>query len=110
MALIKKIRIRSFKKQNQVETLKNISLLSKLEIEKSMKEKISKELESILLMVDQMNEVDTENVKPMSHPLSKAQNLREDLVSEDIERDEYIKNAPQSDDGYYLSPKVIDQK
>ena len=61
-------------------------------------------------MVDQMNEVDTENVKPMSHPLSKAQNLREDLVSEDIERDEYIKNAPQSDDGYYLSPKVIDQK
>ncbi len=92
------------------DTLKNISLLSKLEIEKSMKEKITKELESILLMVDQMNEVDTENVKPMSHPLSKAQNLREDLVSEDIERDEYIKNAPQSDDGYYLSPKVIDQK
>lgn len=92
------------------DTLKNISLLSKLEIEKSMKEKITKELESILLMVDQMNEVDTENVKPMSHPLSKAQNLRKDLVSEDIERDEYIKNAPQSDDGYYLSPKVIDQK
>ena len=92
------------------DTLKNISLLSKLEIEKSMKEKITKELESILLMVDQMNEVDTENVKPMSHPLSKAQNLRKDLVSEDIERDKYIKNAPQSDDGYYLSPKVIDQK
>ena len=92
------------------DTLKNISLLSKLDIEKSKKKKISKELESILLMVDQMNEVDTENVKPMSHPLSKAQNLREDLVSEDIERDEYIKNAPQSDDGYYLSPKVIDQK
>ena len=92
------------------DTLKNISLLSKLEIEKSMKEKITKELESILLMVDKMNEVDTDQGKPMSHPLSKAQNLRKDLVSEDIERDEYIKNAPQSDDGYYLSPKVIDQK
>ena len=39
-----------------------------------------------------------------------SQNLRKYLVSEDIERDEYIKNAPQSDDGYYLSPKVIDQK
>ena len=76
------------------DTLKNISLLSKLEIEKSMKEKITKELESILLMVDQMNEVDTENVEPMSHPLSKAQNLREDLVSEDIERDEYKKMLP----------------
>ena len=92
------------------DTLKNISLLSKLEIEKSMKEKVSKELESILLMVDQMNEVNTDKVEPMSHPLSEAQNLREDLISEDIERDVYIKNAPQSDDGYYLSPKVIDQE
>tara|TARA_B100000989_G_scaffold6213_1_gene4321 strand:+ start:683 stop:976 length:294 start_codon:yes stop_codon:yes gene_type:complete len=92
------------------DTLKNISLLSKLEIEKSMKEKVSKELESILLMVDQMNEVNTDKVEPMSHPLSEAQNLREDLISEDIDRDEYIKNAPQSDDGYYLSPKVINQE
>ena len=92
------------------DTLKNISLLSKLEIKKSMKEKVSKELESILLMVDQMNEVNTDKVEPMSHPLNEAQNLREDLISEDIERDEYIKNAPQSDDGYYLSPKVIDQE
>ena len=92
------------------DTLKNISLLSKLEIKKSMKEKVSKELESILLMVDQMNEVNTDKVEPMRHLLSEAQNLREDLISEDIERDEYIKNAPQSDDGYYLSPKVIDQK
>ena len=92
------------------DTLKNISLLSKLEIEKSMKEKVSKELESILLMVDQMNEVNTDKVEPMSHPLSEAQNLRDDLISEDIDRDEYIKNAPQSDDGYYLSPKVIDQE
>ena len=91
-------------------TLKNISLLSKLEIEKSMKEKVTKELESILLMVDQMNEVNTDKVEPMSHPLSEAQNLREDLISEDIDRDEYIKNAPQSDDGYYLSPKVINQE
>ena len=44
------------------DTLKNISQLSKLNIADSMKEKISKELESILLMVDKMNEVDTEPV------------------------------------------------
>ena len=92
------------------DTLKNISQLSKLNIADSMKEKISKELESILLMVDKMNEVDTEQIEPMSHPLNEAQNLREDIISKDIDRDEYIKNAPQSDDGYYLSPKVIEQE
>ena len=90
------------------DTLKNISQLSKLNIADSMKEKISKELESILLMVDKMNEVDTEQIEPMSHPLNEAQNLREDIISKDIDRDEYIKNAPPSDDGYYLSPKVIE--
>ena len=44
------------------DTLKNISQLSKLNIADSMKEKISKELESILLMVDKMNDVDTEQI------------------------------------------------
>ena len=63
------------------DTLKNISQLSKLNIADSMKEKISKELESILLMVDKMNEVDTEQIEPMSHPLNEAQNLREDIIS-----------------------------
>ena len=92
------------------DTLKNISQLSKLNIADSMKEKISKELESILLMVDKMNEVDTEQIEPMSHPLNEAQNLREDIISKDIDRDEYIKNAPHSDDGYYLYPKVIEQE
>ena len=92
------------------DTLKNISQLSKLNIADSMKEKISKELESILLMVDKMNEVDTEQVEPMSHPLDEAQNLREDIISKDIDRDEYIKNSPHSEDGYYLSPKVIEQE
>lgn len=92
------------------DTLKIISQLSKLEIEAAMKDKILKELESILLMVDKMNEVDTSKIKPMSHPLNEAQNLREDIISENIERDKYIKNAPHSDNGYYLSPKVIEQK
>ena len=58
------------------DTLKNISQLSKLNIADSMKEKISKELESILLMVDKMNEVDTEQIEPMSHPLNEAKSSR----------------------------------
>ena len=78
------------------DTLKIISQLSKLEIEDVMK--------------DKMNEVDTSKIKPMSHPLNQAQNLREDIISENIERDKYIENAPHSDNGYYLSPKVIEQK
>ena len=60
-------------------------------------------------MVNKMNEVNTENVEPMSHAMSDSQNLREDLISSDIKRDDYMKNAPLSEDGYYLTPKVIEQ-
>ena len=45
----------------------------------------------------------------MSHPMSDSQNLREDLISSDIKRDDYMENAPLSEDGYYLTPKVIEQ-
>ena len=91
------------------ETLKNISQLSKLGIHDDTKKKLIKELESILEMVNKMNEVNTENVEPMSHPMSDSQNLRDDLISNDIKRDDYIGNAPLSEDGYYLTPKVIEQ-
>ena len=91
------------------ETLKNISQLSKLGIHDDTKEKLIKELESILEMVNKMNEVNTEYVEPMSHPMSDSQNLREDLISSDIKRDDYMENAPLSEDGYYLTPKVIEQ-
>ena len=73
------------------DTLKNISQLSKLNIADSMKEKISKELESILLMVDKMNEVDTEQIEPMSHPLNEVQNLREDIISKDMTETNILK-------------------
>ena len=90
-------------------TLKNISQLSKLGINDDTKKKLITELESILEMVNKMNEVNTENVEPMSHAMSDSQNLREDLISSDIKRDDYMENAPLSEDGYYLTPKVIEQ-
>ena len=90
-------------------TLKNISQLSKLGVHDDTKKKLIEELESILEMVNKMNEVNTENVEPMSHAMSDSQNLREDLISSDIKRDDYMENAPLSEDGYYLTPKVIEQ-
>jgi aspartyl-tRNA(Asn)/glutamyl-tRNA(Gln) amidotransferase subunit C len=44
----------------------------------------------------------------MAHPLDAAQRLRPDVVTEPNERDEFQKNAPAVDDGFYLVPKVIE--
>ena len=44
----------------------------------------------------------------MSHPLDEANNLRGDIATKEIERDDYQKSAPLIDDGFYLTPKVIE--
>ena len=55
-----------------------------------------------------MNKIDTSGNEPMSHPLEEADNLRKDKATKEIKRDEYQKSAPQTDDGFYLTPKVIE--
>ena len=90
------------------EILKNISSLSKIRIDEKIKPDLIKDLESILKMVEEMNKIDTSGIEPMSHPLEEADNLRKDEASDEIRRDEYQKFAPQTDDGFYLTPKVIE--
>ena len=90
------------------EILNNISSLSKIKIDEKIKSDLVKDLESILEMVEEMNKIDTSGIEPMSHPLEEADNLRKDKANKEIKRDEYQKSAPQTDDGFYLTPKVIE--
>ena len=80
------------------EILDNISSLSKIKIDEKIKPKL----------ISEMSKIDTSNIEPMSHPWDEASNLRDDIATKDIERDSYQKSAPQTDDGFYLTPKVIE--
>ena len=55
-----------------------------------------------------MQSVDTDNVTPLAHPLDSVQRLRDDEVTETNKRDELQKNAPETDQGLFLVPKVIE--
>ena len=65
-------------------------------------------LSSILELVEQMDAVDTENVAPMAHPHDVHQRLREDVVTEENQREHFQKNAPEVENGLYLVPQVIE--
>ena len=65
-------------------------------------------LSSILELVEQMNAVDTDNVNPMAHPQDAYQRLREDVVSEENQREHFQQNAPAVENGLYLVPQVIE--
>ena len=88
--------------------VKAIAKLARLKIDEADVPLYATNLSSILDLVEQMSSVDTEGVVPMSHPLEVVQRLREDVVTESDERDEFQRVAPATQDGLYLVPKVIE--
>jgi aspartyl-tRNA(Asn)/glutamyl-tRNA(Gln) amidotransferase subunit C len=65
-------------------------------------------LSNILGMIDQIQAVDTANITPMAHPLDATQRLRADVVTETDQRDHFQTIAPNTENGLYLVPKVIE--
>jgi len=71
-------------------------------------EDLGKELSGILDLVAQMEQVDTSNVAPMAHPMDMTQRLRADEITEENQREHLQKNAPATESGLFLVPKVIE--
>ena len=69
--------------------------------------RIAGELSAILAFIEQMNEVDTDDMDPMAHPLDMTQRLRADVVTEPDRREELQAHAPAVRDGLYLVPRVV---
>ncbi len=66
------------------------------------------DVSNILKLVKKMNDVDTDNIEPLAHPLELTARLRSDKVTETNQRTHFQKCAPSVDNGYYLVPKVIE--
>lgn len=88
--------------------VEKIAHLARLAIEEKDIPGYSRELSSILDLVEQMNAVNTDNVDPMAHPQDVSQRLRVDKETESNQRDEFQTIAPQVENGLYLVPRVIE--
>lgn len=88
--------------------VKAIAHLARVNINDADAEKTATSLNTILELVAQMNDVNTDNVKPMAHPMDVSQRLRADEVLEENQRERFQSIAPQIEDGLYLVPKVIE--
>lgn len=82
--------------------------LARIHISPEEAQRTLAQLNDIFGMIEQMRAVDTEGIVPMAHPLGGAQRLREDAVTEQVDRDAHLANAPESQDGLFLVPKVIE--
>nr|VFJ86370.1 MAG: aspartyl/glutamyl-tRNA(Asn/Gln) amidotransferase subunit C [Candidatus Kentron sp. H]VFJ88215.1 MAG: aspartyl/glutamyl-tRNA(Asn/Gln) amidotransferase subunit C [Candidatus Kentron sp. H]VFJ95438.1 MAG: aspartyl/glutamyl-tRNA(Asn/Gln) amidotransferase subunit C [Candidatus Kentron sp. H] len=88
--------------------VRKIAHLARLAIDEEDIARYAHDLSNILDLVERMETVDTDEVTPMSHPLDATQRLRQDEVTETNRREHFQENAPLTDGGLYLVPKVIE--
>lgn len=88
--------------------IEKIAWLARLEIDQTDCPKYARELSQMLDLVEQLNQIDTSNIEAMAHPTDAVQRLREDVVTEENQREKFQSIAPLSEDGLYLVPRVIE--
>ena len=88
--------------------VEKIAHLARIEIAEEDIPGYAQSLSSILKLVEQMDAVDTNDVVPMAHPHAAYQLLREDVVTEENQREHFQQTSSHVEDGLYLVPKVLD--
>lgn len=88
--------------------VRSIAHLARLHIDEADVDRYVDDLSSILALVDDMNQVDSSAVKPLSNPLDASQRLRPDAVTEIDQRDKFQQIAPDVAEGLYRVPRVVE--
>jgi len=88
-------------------TVKHVAFLVRLGISEEEAEKFSGQFSSIIDYFNMLNEVDTTDVPPASDIANAENVLREDEIKPSMDREEFLKNAPQSERGYVKVPTVL---
>lgn len=85
-----------------------VARLARLNLTEQEKEIYTPQLESVLQYIEQLNELDTAKVVPTAHPFFSRTVWREDAAKLSGQRDSILKNAPESEDGFFKVRKVIE--
>jgi aspartyl-tRNA(Asn)/glutamyl-tRNA(Gln) amidotransferase subunit C len=87
--------------------VEKVSTLARLQFSDAELDQLTTELGAILVYVDQLELLNTENVEPMAHALDVHNVFRADALRPSLPRDEALANAPKSDGECYLVPAVL---
>jgi aspartyl-tRNA(Asn)/glutamyl-tRNA(Gln) amidotransferase subunit C len=89
-------------------TVAHVAALARIRLSESELEPLADELSHILTWIDQLNEVDTAGVAPMTSVAAAGLPMREDEVTDGGCREEILANAPRTARGFFVVPKVIE--
>ena len=89
-------------------TVRRIAHLARIAVADDEVEHLQGELNAILDFVEQLNEVNVEGVEPMTSVTPMVMKSREDVVTDGEIADDIVKNAPATEDHFFLVPKVVE--
>ena len=89
-------------------TVAKIARLARIEIDPEKRTALASELSNILGWIEQLNEVDTDGVPPMTSVGDMRLILRADEITDGDKVDMILKNAPEQQDGHFVVPKVVE--
>ncbi len=88
--------------------VRKVANLARIALPEEKVEHMTKELNSILGWVEQLNEVDVDGVEPMTSVVDTSLPMREDKVTDGNIQDRVLANAPRSEEGFFVVPKVVE--
>lgn len=89
-------------------TVARIARLARIAVPEEELRPLATELSQILQWIEQLNEVDTDGVPPMTSVAAMKLAWREDQVTDGGRTEDILANAPERQDGYFVVPKVVE--
>lgn len=90
------------------ETVRKVARLSRIRIEEDRLEPMTNELNGILNWIEQLEEVEVDGIEPMTTAVEMSLPMREDSITDGNIQDKVLANAPRSEDGFFVVPKVVE--
>ena len=91
-----------------VDTVRKVASLANIREPDARLAALASELSGILQWIEQLNEVDTSGVEPMTSAVAVALPMREDVVTEGGDPAAVLANAPKARNGFFIVPKVVE--
>jgi len=89
-------------------TVRKVAKLARIREAEERLEPLARELSGIMAWIEQLNEVDTDGVEPMTSAVNVPMPMREDVVTDGGDASRVLSNAPKSDKGFFVVPKVVE--
>ena len=90
------------------EKIKHVAKLARISFNDAKVDSLTKDLNSIFKFIEQLNELDTNKVEPLTSILNQSLRSRKDKINDGKIREKVLKNSPKDSEEFFVVPKVVE--